>query len=277
MHRNSEIKIATKNEKGVFEHNPLIQFNSSTSPKLLLCKEDILCLLKLSDWRNTHNKLSNSGERAYMNIFLNNLQEAELIEAKENIIIVIEIEINISKIILDTLLASATDAYAKLAKDFKNIKRNALLNGVTMTLDNPANDFEIKNRYFFEQNPSILQVKKLISVILDLQEQVWLWTRKESDKLNPKSLERNVSRTHTAYGRLASFISWPGDKIHPLSLSEEGFVNTSDTSIRLRHYLNTEVMVEEDAANLRENIASMDSSTNTINVPLYKTINYFPA
>lgn len=146
-----------------------------------------------------------------------------------------------------------------------------------MALDNPANDFEIKNRYFFEQNPSILQVKKLISVILDLQEQVWLWTRKESDKLNPKSLERNVSRTHTAYGRLASFISWPGDKIHPLSLSEEGFVNTSDTSIRLRHYLNTEVMVEEDAANLRENIASMDSSTNTINVPLYKTINYFPA
>ena len=192
-----------------------------------------------------------------MDTFLEKLQDAEMVKAENKIIVVIEMELNISKIILDSLLSSVTDTYAKLSKDFTNIRKEALLNGVTMALDNPANDFEIKNEYFFEQSLSILQVLKLISVILDLQEQVWLWSRRENGEIDSDVLERITSRTHTAYGRLASFISWPSDQNHPLNLSEQGYINTSDGMIKLRHYLKSNFEVEESslrAHSISENI-----------------------
>lgn len=101
-----------------------------------------------------------------------------------------------------------------------------------------------------------------------------------------------ASRLHTARGRLASFVGYPGSgSFSPIELSEAGLVNTQDYAVSLRHFLEYGTPIEEDIFGPSQHgegwlkTALADVFPNnmmlkgfaSINVPLHRTHNCFPA
>lgn len=192
---NCRLKVTTRDEHDNTDLSSLIHFKyTKNHPQLLITQKDLLCLFNFTNWRNVFCKLLTSDERSYMRTFLEQISIAENVEVRSKITIVIQIELNVAKIIVDTLLSSASDSYNHLQRDFTNLKKVAILKGVAKALDDPSSDLNTRHDYFYEQHPSIMQVLKLISVLLDLQEQTWLISKMRNNKANPDTHERDTSR-----------------------------------------------------------------------------------
>ena len=171
---------------------------------------------------------------------------SKILELSNKITIVIEVELIVIKVAIETLLESATEMFNKYRKDFLRMKKAAVLKGVSASSDSPKLNPSNSEEYFFDQSPSIVNILKLISILLGIQEQVWLIVNRSESSIPQETFERTVSRVQTAYGRLASFISWPSDQVHPIKLSEAGLLNTSDQLSSLRHYLEYNTPIEDD-------------------------------
>ena len=171
---------------------------------------------------------------------------SKILELSNKITIVIEVELIVIKVVIETLLESATEVFNKYRKDFLRMKKAAVLKGVSALSDSPKLNPSNSEEYFFDQSPSIVNILKLISILLGIQEQVWLIVNRSESSIPQEAFERTVSRVQTAYGRLASFISWPSDQVHPIKLTEAGLLNISDQLSSLRHYLEYNTPIEDD-------------------------------
>jgi hypothetical protein len=169
-----QLKVLGRDTNGKFDFTSLLYLTGNKGvPKLYLGQNDLQWLLKMTNWKNVYSKLNSSEEKAYLDTFIDSLAASKAYSVLGKITIVFEIEIQVADIVFDSILSSALDSYTKLHKEFNQIRPEAILRGIENPCDNPANDLHFKNDYFYSQNPSVLQVLKLISVTLDLQEQVW--------------------------------------------------------------------------------------------------------
>lgn len=286
------LKVNTRAEDGLFDISPalLMSEQHEGKVKLLLTKEDTLSMITLTNWKALFAQVTNSDEKECIEHFLQAVEASKSYRFIGKVTVVIEIELIVAKVAINTLLQSATHAFNSIREVFMKMRKEAILKGVSIQLDSVLTSIEIRDDYFFVQNPSVVNILKLFAVVLSLQEQVWLATKVDTSWIDPAVIERVTSRTQTAYGRLASFVSWPSDQLHPVKLSEAGLVNTSDQLIKLNHYLEYGTPIEEDVLkwvetegkNLTHYLQTrfpnnlMIKGYPAINVPLYKTINYHP-
>lgn len=135
---------------------------------------------------------------------------------------------------------------------------------------------------------SSIDLLRLGSILLDLQEQWWVASKADGRLADSNLPPSAVSRLHTSYGRLASFVSYPESHLSPVELSEAGLVNTQDAVAWLRHFQSDGTQLDEDIfgpakhekgwlqAALADTFANGQSGVRGFNVPLHRTTNWFP-
>lgn len=133
----------------------------------------------------------------------------------------------------------------------------------------------------------------LLSIIAKMEEQLWALTQNCNHFSTFADLWRNnnSARSHTAYGRLASYLTWPTELPSPLKMAECGLVNIYDHATKVRHFLGSNYIVE-DILELSEKPKSelesylrgsfgennrMLQGLPSLNVPLDATLSYLPA
>lgn len=144
---------------------------------------------------------------------------------------------------------------------------------------------------------NFIDANKLLSVIVGLEDQVYqIASQSECLSTEAKKVlyQRDMSRAHTALGRLASLMSLPSDQQHcPLALADHGVCNVRDKSLSegLRFYQHLKV----DLSNIYEACSATGSRDihavleeqfksnlmikgfDSWNVPLAKSINSMPS
>lgn len=144
---------------------------------------------------------------------------------------------------------------------------------------------------------NFIDANKLLSVIVGLEDQVYqIASQSECLSTEAKKVlyQRDMSRAHTALGRLASLMSLPSDQQHcPLALADHGVCNVRDKNLSegLRFYQHLKV----DLSNIYETCSATGSRDihavleeqfksnlmikgfDSWNVPLAKSINSMPS
>lgn len=179
-----------------------------------------------------------------------------------------------------------------ITQDFQAVKESVIMNSVES--QKPSKDIfdDAQNEIPESSNsPSLINILKCISISLLVEEQIWVNSKYFKSRLDNSKCSNSVSRIQTSYGRLASYISYPTSKIHPVHLSEVGLVNTGDKVPALFHYLEYGSKIEDDVistiyidtksllhyleSKFQNNM--MIKGFDSVNVPLYRTVNYQPA
>lgn len=146
------------------------------------------------------------------------------------------------------------------------------------------------------EHKNLVDVNMLLSVLVQLEDQLYQMAS-QSDSLSDHAKEvlygREMSRAHTAYGRLSSLMALPSYKqAHPLALAEQGICNVGDANLTggLRFYQQHQVEFESlhhhineageyDATAALETQFKNDYFTRgfkTWNVPFSKSLNSMP-
>ena len=95
-----------------------------------------------------------------------------------------------------------------------------------------------------EAQLSFTELQLLMSIGIDLEDQLWAMTQSPQVPSSVKNLWAQAkSRTHTAYGRLASLVQL-ADSEEPFKLAELGLVNEGDKQKRFMHYQEPHVPLE---------------------------------
>jgi hypothetical protein len=288
----SWLKVIARNQEGNLDLLlSLIQtLKNSEKNHLILSKQDMMWLLKQTNWKRVNKFLTSTDERSWMSTFIEAWKNLQRYKLSENITLVLEIEFIPAKIVIDAILKWATEAYEEMQSIYQKMKNESILQGSSVIIQKQKINQDESNSYFYEDSWSLIKILQLISVLLSLQEQLWISSMSVQSQIDSSLLEKCTSRTQSAYGRLSSFTSWPSSQVHPIKLSEAGLVNTSDQHIRLNHYLEYGTQIEEEALKSTQNEGNslsdflqskfpnnlMVKGYPSINVPLHKTINLFP-
>ncbi len=105
------------------------------------------------------------------------------------------------------------------------------------------NDIELPFKY---GEVSLIDAHQLLSILLSAEDQLWALTQSDQASSCLKSLwssSHTSSRIHTAYGRLASLITYPCS-YDPRLLADLGLVNTQDFYGKLKHFQEFNVELE---------------------------------
>lgn len=288
----SELNVTSRDQEGNFDiSTSLIQsLRDSEKNHLILSKQDMIWLLKLTNWKTVMRYVTSTDEKSWMSTFIEAWNALQGYRLGTSITLVIEIELIPAKIVIDTMLKWATESYQEIKSHYQKIKNESILQGSEVIIQSQNSELDNPNEYFYEDSWSIIKLLQLISVLLSLQEQLWISSVSDQTQIDPSLLEKYASRSHSAYGRLSSFISWPSNQVHPIKLSEVGLVNTSDQYMKLNHYLEYGTPIEEEILKSSQNEAKnlsdylqtkfpnnlMVKGYPSINVPLHKTVNLFP-
>jgi hypothetical protein len=184
------------------------------------------------------------------------------------------------------------------AKHIEDLARD--IESSDLTLKEKPDDHKSKEESTDQKEPkslNFIDVNKLLGVIVGLEDQVYQIAR-QSEHLSIEArkvlYQRDISRAHTALGRLASLISLPSDQqLCPLTLADHGVCNVRDKSPSegLRFYQHLKVDLEniyescseagkrDIQAVLEEQFRSnlMIKGFDSWNVPLAKSINSMPS
>jgi hypothetical protein len=143
-----------------------------------------------------------------------------------------EVEYLVVLIAVKYMIEIATKKYAKIKIALKTANLLEILNTEKL-LQNKEKDI-MTPIFDWQKEPSLAQLLTLLSSLLKLDEQLFAFTLSENFPTEMRNLyPMEVSRIHTAYGRLASFVTWPNAQRSPIVLSEAGLLNESDRSLTL--------------------------------------------
>jgi hypothetical protein len=145
----------------------------------------------------------------------------------------------------------------------------------------------------FENRPtSVDELMQLVSLVSDLQEQLWAKTRSEQCLPEVKHLCQTVSRPQSALNRLGSFVQWPFSQgvnsLHTASvfdLAENGFYLKSTELastihcplLELTDFSPENFSFQKSEQHLKELLGPNNACLLALpsqNTPLYKSLNY---
>lgn len=177
-----KLKVSTRDQDGHFDISSTLLMSEQREGRIrmLLTKEDTLSMITLTNWKALFAQVTNSDEKECIEQFLQAIEASKSYCFAEKVTVVIEIEIIIAKVAINTLLQSATHAFNNIREIFLKMKKEAILKGVSIQLDSVLTPDEISDDYFFVQNPSVINILKLFAVLLSLQEQIWLATKADT-------------------------------------------------------------------------------------------------
>ena len=147
------------------------------------------------------------------------------------------------------------------------------------------------------ENLNFIDVNKLLNILVGLEDQLYqIASQSESlsDEAKKVIYQKDMSRAHTALGRLTSLMSLPSDCwICPLTLAEHGVCNVQDKSLSggLRFYQHLQVELENiyqssPETGKRDIQAALEAQFksnlmvrgfDSWNVPLGKSLNSMPS
>ena len=177
-----KLKVSTRDQDGHFDISSTLLMSEQREGRIrmLLTKEDTLSMITLTNWKALFAQVTNSDENECIEQFLQAIEASKSYCFAEKVTVVIEIEIIIAKVAINTLLQSATHAFNNIREIFLKMKNEAILKGGSIQLDSVLTPDEISDNYFFVQNPSVINILKLFAVLLSLQEQIWLATKADT-------------------------------------------------------------------------------------------------
>ena len=135
-----------------------------------------------------------------------------------------------------------------------------------------------------DPNFSVDDIYLSLSVLYDIQEQIWAQAKSQRVSQEVNAFVNTVSRPFSAFNRLGSFVGWGSIRSESIitELAEQGFFFRETSSVSQFENPAIEISdLSEDSLLSQNSLQSYLGSSNrllnsliTENVPLYKTLNY---
>lgn len=198
-----------------------------------------------------------------------------------------ELFISVSYLVAKKAIDCIIQALLFVAALFES--NSASKNLVMRHLSSPLVRLLSKGKSDRQKTLTIEEINLLLSIVLKLDEQLWCLTSSDNVDESVRNLwDVKTSRSHTAYGRLATFITWPVPGA--IELAEAGLYNAGDKRPVLEHFRHPKTVLENvlafDSTNKKEVWSFLERSfpedrmlkgEPCANVPLSVSLRYFPA
>ena len=288
----SYIKATARNSNKQFSRLPIQsdKLPDNKNVQIQVIKDDLKLLISSMNWKILETRHEHE-TRVLVNDFLKSFTDAKVYQDNGQLVLFTSFDYLEARIASDAILSSISYMLETVKVDFQNAKHVAIAGLKAVELNSNELPKGDERQYIFDQKPSMINLLKCISIWLSIEEQLWINSKRFTNKFDVAKIHKIWARVQSSYGRLASYISWSSNKAHPVLLSEAGLVNISDKLPKLSHYLEYGSVIEEDILHwiyqdskaLSHYLESkftnnlMIKGFESINVPLYKTLNYHPA
>ena len=248
--KGSYIKATARNSDRKFSQLP-IEIDQPPEDKninIRVLKEDLKLLISTTNWKIVETR-HEKDTRVLINDFLQGFTYSKVYLDNNKLVLSASVDYLKARIASDAILSSISYMLETIKVDFQNAKHIAIAGLKTVELNSNELPKGDERQYIFDQKPSIISLLKCVSICLSIEEQLWVKSKRFTNKLDVAKIHKICARVQSSYGRLASYISWPSNKAHPVFLSEAGLVNISDKLPKLSHYLEYGSSIEEDILN----------------------------
>ena len=248
--KGSYVKATARNSNRRFSQLP-IEIDRLPEDKnihIQVSKEDLKLLISTINWKIVETK-HEKDTRVLINDFLQGFTDSKVYLEDNKLVLLASVDYLKARIASDAILSSISYMLETIKVDFQNTKHIAIAGLKTVELNSNELPKGDERQYIFDQKPSIINLLKCISICLSIEEQLWVNSKRFTNKLDVAKIHKVCARVQSSYGRLASYISWSSNKAHPVILSEAGLVNISDKLPKLSHYLEYGSTIEKDILN----------------------------